>query len=214
MSQLMAEYFASGFNVLLPSAIEKFHIPSSAAVWPNASFALVASAFLLPCGRLADMFGGYTVYMFGLIWFTLWSVIAGFSQNELMLDFTRAIQGIGPAAFLPSGVMLMGSNYRPGPRKNLVFSIYGASAALGFFGGVLVAGVSGSYLDFRWYFWLGAIVVLTTVVAAFFAIPSDRHVNRSVKMDWLGSGLLIAGLVLTIFALTEGSHAPMGWSTW
>ncbi|KAL9091000.1 MAG: hypothetical protein Q9159_001626 [Coniocarpon cinnabarinum] len=214
MSQLMAEYFVSGFTVLVPAVIKKFDIQSSAATWPSAAFALVTSAFLLPCGRLADMFGGYSVYMFGLVWFTFWSFIAGFAQNELMLDCVRALQGIGPAAFLPSGVMLLGSTYRPGPRKNLVFSLYGASADLGFFFGVLMAGISGSYLDFRWYFWLGAIVLFTTFVAAFFTIPSDRHVQRSVKMDWLGSGLLVAGLVLTIFALTEGSHAPNQWTTW
>ena len=214
MSQLTAEYFVSGFNVLVPSVIRKFNIPASAATWPSTAFALVTSAFLLPFGRLADMWGGHRVYMFGLLWFALWSFVAGFAQDALMLDFFRAIQGLGPAAFLPSGVMLMGSVYRPGPRKNLVFSIYGASAPLGFFFGVLIAGISGSYLDFRWYFWIGAIVLLTTVAAAWFAIPSDRHVQRSVKMDWMGSILLVAGLVLTIFALNEGSHAPEGWATW
>lgn len=214
MSQLMAEYFVSGFNVLLPAVIQKFNIAPSAAIWPNAAFALVTSAFLLPLGRVADIIGGRTVYIAGLIWFIIWSFIAGFAQNELMLDFARAFQGLGPAAFLPSGIMLLGSTYRPGPRKNLVFSIYGGSAALGFFFGILMAGISGSYLDFRWYFWLGVIVLLTTVVAAFVSIPSDRHVQSGVKMDWLGSVLIISGLVLTIFALTEGSHAPNQWSTW
>lgn len=214
MSQLMAEYFSSGFNVLIPPIIKKFNIAPSAATWPAASMALVVAAFLLPFGRAADILGGYRVFMAGLVWFTVWSFIAGFAQNELMLDFARAIQGLGPAAFLPSGVMLLGSTYRPGPRKNLVFSIYGSSAALGFFFGILLAGISGSYLDFRWYFWIGAMVLLTTIITAFFSIQPDWHVQRGVEMDWLGSGFLVAGLVLTIFALTEGSHAPQKWATW
>jgi MFS family permease len=87
--------------------------------------ALVTSAFLLPFGRLADIYGGYPVYMFGLIWFCVWSLVAGFSTNGLMLNWCRALQGLGPAAFLPSGVMLIGSIYRPGPRKNMIFSLYG-----------------------------------------------------------------------------------------
>lgn len=116
-SQLIGEYFVSGFNVLLPTLMNKLDIEPSAAVWPSAAFALTTSAFLLPFGRVADMLGGYVVYMFGLVWFTVWSIIAGFSQNSLMLIFCRAFQGIGPAAFLPSGIMLMGSVYRPGPRK-------------------------------------------------------------------------------------------------
>ncbi len=46
--------------------------------------------------------------------------------------------------------MLMGSIYRPGPRKNLVFSLYGGSAPLGFFAGVFFAGLTGQYLYFGW----------------------------------------------------------------
>lgn len=73
------------------------------------------------------------MYVAGLAWLTLWSLIAGFSVNDVMLNFCRALQGLGPAAFLPSSVMILGSTYRPGPRKNLVFSIYGACAPMGFF---------------------------------------------------------------------------------
>jgi MFS family permease len=79
------------------------------------------------------MKGGYPVYVAGLVWLTIWCLIAGFSINDVMLNFCRALQGLGPAAFLPSSVMILGSTYRPGPRKNLVFSIYGACAPMGFF---------------------------------------------------------------------------------
>jgi MFS family permease len=57
-----------------------------------------------------------------------------------MMDLCRAIQGFGPAAYLPASFMLLGSTYRPGPRKNIVFSIYGAAAPLGFYVGIFFAG--------------------------------------------------------------------------
>lgn len=161
------------------------------------------------------MYGGYPVYLSGLAWFSLWSLIAGFSQNNLMLDFCRALQGLGPAAFLPSGLMLIGSTYRPGPRKNLVFSLFGAAAPLGFFTGVFIAGLTGSFLSFGWYFWIGAILIITTIIPAIFAIPSDVEERKAmgVKMDWLGSVLIVSGLILVIFAITDASHAPQGWKT-
>ncbi len=161
------------------------------------------------------MYGGYPVFLFGLVWFTVWSVVGGFAQNNLMLDFCRALQGLGPAAFLPSGVMLMGSTYRPGPRKNLVFSVYGAAAPLGFFLGIFVAGATGNFLRFGWYFWIGAMLLSTTVLAAIFAIPNDMEERRAmgVQMDWLGSIFIASGLVLVIFAITDASHAPDGWRT-
>ena len=193
----------------------KLDIPQASAVWPSSAFALVSAAFFLPFGRVSDMYGGYLVYLFGLAWFCLWSIIAGFSQNNLMLVFCRALQGLGPAAFLPSGLMLIGSTYRPGPRKNLVFSIYGGSAPLGFFTGVFVGGLTGSFLRFGWYFWIGAILVVTTIVPAIFAIPSDFEERKGmgVNMDWLGSLLIVSGLVLVIFAFTDAPHAPQAWKT-
>ncbi len=107
----------SGFNVILPTLLVKLDIPQAGAVWPAGAFALVTAAFLLPFGRLADKYGAYPIFILGLIWFCVWSVIAGFAINELMLDFCRALQGLGPSAFLPSGVSLMSNMYRPGPRK-------------------------------------------------------------------------------------------------
>lgn len=161
------------------------------------------------------MYGGYSIYLGGLTWFCVWSLIAGFSQNQLMLVFARALQGLGPAAFLPSGVMLLGSIYRPGPRKNLVFSLYGGAAPLGFFAGVFFAGMTGQYLTFGWYFWIGAILIFTTILAAIWAVPNDYEERRGmgVEMDWMGSFLIVAGLVLVVFAITDSSHAPSGWAT-
>ena len=161
------------------------------------------------------MYGGYPLYLSGLAWFCTWSLIAGFSQNELMLDFCRALQGLGAAAFLPSGVMLLGSVYRPGPRKNLVFSLYGGAAPLGFFAGVFFAGLTGEYLTFGWYFWIGAIFIFSTILAAIWSVPNDIEQRKAmgIKMDWMGSVLIVAGLVMVVFAVTDSSHAPQGWRT-
>ena len=218
-SQFMAEFFVSGFNVLLPTLVTTLRIPQASSVWPSGAFALTTSAFLIPFGRLSDMYGGYPVYLLGLTWFFAWSLIAGFSTNELMLDFCRALQGLGPAAFLPSGVQLMANIYRPGLRKNLVFSLYGASAPLGFFLGIFIAGVTGEFVRFGWYFWIGAILVFSTIVAAYLTVPSDVEEKTATrremapKMDWLGMVLIVSGLLLVVFAITDASGAPNGWRT-
>ena len=209
------EYFVSGFNVILPTLVTRLDIPSSSAIWPASAYSLTVASTLLFFGRLADMYGGFPIYLLGTSWLTVWSIIAGFSQNALMLDFCRGFQGLGSAAFLPSSVMLLGSVYRPGPRKNLVFSIYGASAVIGFFAGIFFAGLAAQYLDWGWYFWIGAILAFVTTITAYFTIPSDmaEHRKRGITMDWLGAGLIISSLVLIVFAITDSSHAPEGWKT-
>lgn len=161
------------------------------------------------------MWGGYPVFLGGLAWLLIWSVIAGFSINPLMLDFCRALQGLGASAFLPTGVMLLGSIYRPGPRKNLVFALYGTSAVVGFFVGIFVAGIVGSFLRWGFYFWIGAILTAVTLATSIFSIPNDRkeRLENRVSMDWLGAATIVSGLVLVVFAITESAHAEKGWRT-
>jgi MFS family permease len=215
MSQIMTEYFISGFNVIIPTLIDALNIPQASSVWPASAFSLVIASTLLVFGRLSDMYGGFVVYISGLAWLTLWSLIAGFAINPLMLDFCRALQGLGSAAYLPAGVMLLGSAYRPGPRKNLVFSLYGTCAVIGFFFGIFFAGVVGQYIHWGWYFWIGAAFTAITTVTSYLAIPSDSVEKRKngIKMDWLGAALIVSGLVLVVFAITDSSHAPHGWRT-
>lgn len=215
MSQLLTEYFVSGFTVILPTLIRDLDIPQSSSVWPATAFSLVIASTLLVFGRLGDMWGGYPVFLCGLAWLLVWSVIAGFSINPLMLDFCRALQGLGASAFLPTGVMLMGSLYRPGPRKNLVFALYGTSAVFGFFVGIFVAGIVGQFLRWGFYFWIGAILTAITLGTSIFSIPNDRkeRVQNNIRMDWFGATTIVSGLVLVVLAITESAHAEKGWRT-
>ncbi len=75
--------------------------------------------------------------------------------------------------------------------------------------------VTGQFLRFGWYFWIGAILVFTTVIAASLTVPSDTeaHKEMRVKMDWLGSALIVSGLILVVFAITDSSGAANGWKT-
>ncbi|KAL9620365.1 MAG: hypothetical protein Q9160_005065 [Pyrenula sp. 1 TL-2023] len=216
MSQFLTEYYVSGFTVILPTLIDELHIPPAASVWPATAFSLVIASTLLVFGRLGDMWGGYPIFLSGLAWLLIWSIIAGFSINPLMLDICRALEGLGAAAFLPTGVMLMGSLYRPGPRKNLVFALYGTSALLGWFGGIFVAGMVGQYLRWGFYFWIGSILTAITLITSICAIPYSLPEKTSAcktRMDYLGALTIISGLTLTVFAITQSAHAPSGWQT-
>lgn len=95
MSQALTEYFVTGFSILIPPIAEVLDIPAPAVTWPASAFSLVISCFLLVFGRVADIYGGFPVYVAGNAWYCVWALIAGFSQNELMLVVCRALQGLG-----------------------------------------------------------------------------------------------------------------------
>jgi MFS family permease len=199
----------------MPVVALDLDIPPENRTWPTSVFSLITGAFLLPFGRLTDMYGGYAVFNAGLIWFMAWSVIAGFSNGGTMLTAARALQGLGASAFLPAGIMLLGSTYKPGPRQNLLFGLYSAFAPLGFFFGIMMGGLAGEYLSWRWYFWLGGIIMFVTSVSSLFVIGNDWANARAsaIRMDWLGVVTIVPGLLLLTYAVTNSAHAPKGWAS-
>lgn len=212
LSMTMAEYTISGFNIVLPLVAEALRIPESGRTWPASVTNLTTGCLLLPCARLCDRHGGKAVFLAGHAWLLVWSVVCGFSRDAAVLTVCRAMQGLGSAAFLPAGIALLGRIYRPGPRKNLVFGIYGACACAGFYVGILVGAASGELLDWRWYFWIGACIVAAVVALGYVTIPARLgDADPEVRMDWWGLATIVPGLVLVTFALTDGGHAPGGW---
>ncbi|KAM0545022.1 hypothetical protein ACHAPJ_011532 [Fusarium lateritium] len=211
----MAEFFVSGFHVILPPLSIELEIPEASRTWPSSVFSLVTGAFLLPMGRLSDMHGAYVVFTSGLAWISIWCLAAGFNQNYITLILCRALQGLGSAAFLPAGITLLGKTYRPGPRKNLVFALYGAFAPLGFFLGILIGGVSSESLNWRWYFWIGAIVLAIIGATSILCVPRDFRLTPpdGLRMDWLGVATIVPGLILLVYAITDSSQATKGWAS-
>ncbi|XWW96536.1 hypothetical protein V2A60_004511 [Cordyceps javanica] len=214
-SMAMAEYFISGFHIILPLLSVELDIPPAAQTWPSSVFTLTTATCLLPLGRLADMHGAFISFTGGMAWVCAWCLAAGFSQTYITLVVCRAMAGIGAAAFLPAGITLMGKIYRPGPRKNLVFAIYGAFAPLGFFTGILFGGVSGQFLSWRWYFWIGTMMLLVICVAGLLSVPRDFQARApdGLTMDWLGAMTIVPGLVLLVYGITDSSQAPNGWAS-
>ncbi|KAM5478330.1 hypothetical protein McanCB56680_006452 [Microsporum canis] len=196
MSMMMSEFFVSGFNIILPPVSEALHLDDSAQTWPAAVTNLTIAALLLPFARLCDIYGGRTIFLAGHVWLLIWSI-----ESALL-------------PFLPAGLSLLGCTYRPGPRKNLIFGIYGAFTCIGFYFGIFIGSVAAGFLDWRWYFWLGGCIVGIVALGGIFVIPNNLDdTDPKARMDWLSAITIVSGLVLVVYALTDGGHAPDGWAT-
>lgn len=102
--------------------------------WLIAGYSLTVGSFILLSGRMGDIWGYKNMIVFGNVWFGVWSAVGGFSVwcdgegKSVLFIFSRVLAGIGPAILLPNSLGLLGATYHPGPRKNMVFSLFGACA--------------------------------------------------------------------------------------
>lgn len=183
--------------------------------WYIAAYSLTVGTFILIAGRLGDMFGHKLLLLIGFSWFGFWSLIAGlsvYSHAPIFFDICRALQGIGPAILLPNSLAILGRTYPPGTRKEMAFSLFGATAP----GGATLGGAFSALIAERsfwpWAYWCMAIVCCLAGGCAFFVIPPSPVRRTSDKsFDFLGSIFGVAGLVLVNVAWNQ---APVvGWGT-
>ena len=111
--------------------------------WYTAAYSLSIGTFILPAGRLGDMFGHKRVFLIGWLWFAFWSLICGFSYKggSTMLTACRAFQGLGPALLVPNGIALIGRAFPIGMKRNLAISFFGGCGPVGFVLGAVFSSI-------------------------------------------------------------------------
>ncbi|KAM0716809.1 hypothetical protein Q7P37_007612 [Cladosporium fusiforme] len=215
MSQLLDECLLTGFVALVPQLAVEMDLSRPFVTWTVGVVPLIVSSFLLAFGRLVDVYGGFSIYLGGLAWTLIWSLIATLAKDRILLVCCRAMQGFGSAAHLSAGLAMLGTFYGPDPRKNMIFSFYGAMAPLGSFLGIAVGGIVSEYMRWQWYFWITAMLPAIPLLSAWLTTPRQRVecMVDNQKIDWFGCITISTGILLLVFAVTELPHAPQGLRT-
>src|SRR5213082_438745 len=84
-------------NVALPSIQRDLHADLSALEWTVNAYTLTFAVLLVTGGRLGDIFGRRTMFLFGVIAFAISSAFIGLAPTDLALIVGRAVQGVGAA---------------------------------------------------------------------------------------------------------------------
>ena len=94
-------------NIAVPSIISGLRASLDEVLWAINAYLLVYAVLLVPAGRLGDLYGPRTVFVLGLVTFTLASAICGFAQNPAQLIAARAVQGAGAGLLMPQALALI-----------------------------------------------------------------------------------------------------------
>jgi MFS family permease len=89
-------------NVALPSIQKSLHFSTSSLEWVVSGYALTFGGFLLLGGRAGDLLGRRRVFMAGLVFFSVVSLLCGLSTSPAMLIGLRVLQGAAGAVLAPS----------------------------------------------------------------------------------------------------------------
>ncbi|BGP27349.1 hypothetical protein JCM10295v2_006317 [Rhodotorula toruloides] len=202
-------------QLALPTLGADLDIQTTNLQWLISSYSVAFGGLLLLFGRLADIYGHKKVFTGGMIWFVIWSIACGFAQNEVSIDFFRAMQGAALGAAIPSALGILGSSFPPGQRKTTAFALFSAGAPMGGSLGAVLGGVLTEYAAITWraVFFVSTGIGALIGLAALFLVPPDRAKDKSLTVDWIGGALITSAVTLLTFALADGEGAPHGWRT-
>lgn len=201
--------------ILITRHCRSFNVTDEAELsWYPAAFSLTVGTFILPAGRLGDMYGHRNLYMIGFGWYAVWSVVAGVAvySGDILFSIARAFQGIGCALLVPNALALVGRMYGASPKKNMIFALFGAAAPTGWVVGAVFSSILAQLAWWPWAFFALAITCVVMIFAALAIIPKDELQPTSLReFDFLGSVTGVSGLVLFNFAWNQA--AVVGWPT-
>jgi MFS family permease len=137
----LTPFLGSSVVVGLPSIAEEFSLNPVLLNWVIMAYTLSAAIFVVPFGRLADIYGRRKIYFLGIVTLTAASILCGVSFAASMLILARILQGIGSAMMFGTGVAMLTSVYGPGERGralgiNVAFTYLGLTVGP-FIGGIL-----------------------------------------------------------------------------
>src|SRR5918998_770338 len=197
----MAMLDATVVNIALPSIAGDLSTDFRTLQWIVNAYTLTLAALILLAGALGDHFGRRRIFLLGVVWFAVASLLCGLAPTAEFLVAARALQGIGGALLTPGSLAIISSTFVATDRAKAVGAwsgLGGVAAAIGpFAGGWLVA------LDWR------AVFLVNLPVAVFIMVVSLRHVPESLDtesppgLDVAGAALAAAGLAGVTYALTS-----------
>ncbi|KAJ9322878.1 hypothetical protein DTO027B5_2920 [Paecilomyces variotii] len=182
--------------------------------WLVGAFNVANGMSVVISGSIADLVPPKRLMVSAFLWLTVWNVVGAFSltpSRYVLFFIVRAMQGLAIGVLVSGCMSILGRVYKPGLRKNRVFSAMAATAPFGFFLGAIQGGAL--YTHLQWVFGTNAILTSLCAIAAYFSIPALRPVADVAgadaptlrQFDILGAGLAVSGCVCLLFGLTQGS---------
>src|SRR3984957_13127838 len=186
--------------VALPTIGRNLDANFQALQWTVTSYTLTLASLILLAGSLSDRWGRRRVFLIGLGWFTLASVLCAAAPSIGWLIAARAVQGVGGALMTPASLAIIEAAFKPDDRTHAIGTWAGfsgvSSAIAPFLGGWLLE--AGSW---RWIFLINVPVAAVTAWTTLRHVPESRNPSLSGSADWSGALAGVVALATITYAI-------------
>jgi EmrB/QacA subfamily drug resistance transporter len=210
----MASFDYMVVNVAAPSLAHDLHAGPAALELVIGGYAFTYASGLVTGGRLGDLFGYRSMFVFGMASFTVASALCGLAQTSGQLVGARLLQGLTAAAMVPQVLALITAGY-PAAERPRALSWFGVALGLGGVAGQVIGGLlmDADVLGLGWrvIFLVNVPVGVIAVSLALRWLPGGRA-QRRPRLDPIGVIGISGSLALALVPLALGRAD--GWPAW
>jgi EmrB/QacA subfamily drug resistance transporter len=200
------DYFA--MNLALPRMASDLNSSTTDLQWVISVYMLALGAFMVPAGRIGDIFGRRRALFAGIALFGLSSALCALAPSASLVIAFRALQGVGAALIFPVSVSVL-TNAFPAVRASHAIGLAYGIAGLGNAAGPLIGGLLTETVGWRWIFWLNVPLTLIALAIGAWSITESFDETVPRRVDVTGLALITTGIGL--FTLTFDRAPAWGW---
>ena len=211
-AQLMVVLDATIVNVALPHIQTALGFSGTNLEWVVNAYALAFGGLLLLGGRSGDLLGRRRVFIFGILLFSLASLLGGFATSQEWLLTARVLQGVGGAFAAPTALSLIAVTFPEGRPRNRAMGVYAGMSIAGGAVGLLASGLLLTYLNWRWVFFVNVPIGLAVALLAPRVLGESERQRGRFDLPGAITGWL--GLAALVYGLSSAATTPNGVSHW
>lgn len=201
LSSFLTPFMGSSVNIALPTISNEFAMDAVLLSWVSISFIMAAAMFLVPFGRIADIYGRKRIFTCGILIYTVSSLLTAFSTSASMLIFFRILQGIGGAMIFGTGMAILISVFPVGERGKAL-GINVAAVYLGLSLGPFLGGFLTQHFGWRSIFLANVPLGLIMIALIFWKLKGEWAEARGEKFDFVGSLIYSLTLIAIMYGFS------------
>jgi EmrB/QacA subfamily drug resistance transporter len=201
LASFFTPFMSSSINVALPAIGADMSLNASLLGWVATSYLLATAMFVVPFGKVADIRGRKRIFAYGVVVFSLASLLCGLSGSIGFLLAFRVVQGIGSAMMFGTSTAILTSAFPPGERGRALGINIGATY-IGLSIGPFLGGLLTERLGWQSIFFVNVPVGLAVVLLLVWKLAPEWAEARGERFDYSGSAVYMLSLFAIMYGLS------------
>lgn len=211
VGSFLTPFVGSATNVALPAIQRDFHLDAVVLAWVPTVYLLSCAVFLVPCGKIADIYGRKRIFIYGILVFTFAAFLTATSPTTTVLLASRVIQGMGSGMIFATGLAILTSVF-PQDERGRAIGMTVASVYIGLSTGPFVGGLLTHHFGWRAVFVMTIPFGLAAAYLSMWKLVGEWAEAKGEKLDIAGSILYGVAIVLIMYGFSVLPSQESAWA--